>query len=182
MTRAFLLSMLLFLLATSHNFAQDGRRIQGPVIQEYGTTFAVEDPDFEINPKKKFKLVFDVHDTADDPASVNPMLNTLARFINMHAHAGVPLKNIQVAGVIHNKASKDALNNEAYRRQYGVDNPNIPLMEALEAAGAEIYICGQSINARKIDPDHLAAPVQTALSAMTVLVSLQAEGYAVIRF
>ncbi|MEM6377015.1 MAG: DsrE family protein, partial [Bacteroidota bacterium] len=72
--------------------------------------------------------------------------------------------------------------NEAYREKFGVDNPNIPLMEALEKAGAEIYMCGQSINARGIDPDRMAAPVKTALSAMTVFLSLQNEGYQLIKF
>ncbi|PHN01101.1 DsrE family protein [Flavilitoribacter nigricans] len=173
-----------FLLLLLHQpvLAQNGRRVKGPVIENYGNTFAVDNPDFKTDTKKKYKVVFDVHDSPDDPAAVNPMLNTLARFINMHANAGVPLKNLKVVGVIHNKASKDALDNETYRQKYGVDNPNIPLMEALEKAGAQIYMCGQSINARNIDPQHLAAPIQTALSAMTVFLNLQNEGYTMIRF
>lgn len=182
MIRSIQFTFLLVLFALQLSLAQNGRRVNGPVIEGYGTTFAVDNPDFKTNTKKKYKVVFDVHDTPDDPASVNQMLNTLARFINMHTHAGVPLKNLQVVGVIHNKASKDALDNETYRQKYGVDNPNIPLMEALEKAGAKIYMCGQSINARNMDPKHLAAPVKTALSAMTVLVRLQNEGYTLIRF
>lgn len=185
MTRSLLSKVYIFILLcffTQSTFAQNGRRVEGPIIQDYGTTFAVDQPDFKTNPKKKYKVVFDVYDTPEDPGSVNRMLNTLARFINMHAHAGVPLKNIKVVGVLHNKASKDALDNEAYRKRYGVDNPNIPLMKALEKAGAELYICGQSISARNINPDRLAPPLKTALSAMTVFVALQEQGYALIRF
>lgn len=165
---------------TAHG--QPGQRVIGPVIQDYGPTFSVENPDFKTDPDKIYRVVFDIHDSPEDATTVNPMINTLARFLNMHVQAGVPLANLQVAGVIHNRASKDAMNNEAYREKFGVDNPNIPLMEALQAAGAEIYMCGQSISARKLDPKRLADPVQTALSAMTVFLSLQSEGYTLIRF
>lgn len=179
-----IISTVLFLCFLTPQLAdaQNGRRIQGPVIEDYGTTFAVDNPDFKTDPDKVYKVVFDIHDSPEDPASVNPMLSTLARFLNMHVNAGVPLENLKVVGVIHNKASKDAMDNEAYRQRYDVDNPNIPLMEALEKAGAEIYMCGQSINARGINPERLAAPVKTALSAMTVFLSLQREGYTVIWF
>lgn len=182
MIKSIFVPFFVLIFSVQISLAQDVRRVSGPVIQEYGGTFAVDQPDFKTNNKMKYKVVFDVHDSPDDPAAVNPMLNTLARFINMHTHAGVPLKNLKVVGVIHNKASKDALDNETYRNKYGVDNPNIPLMEALEKAGAKIYMCGQSINARKMDPEHLAAPVKTALSAMTVFLNLQGEGYTMIRF
>lgn len=174
--------VLLIGLSYQTTFAQKNNTQKGPVILEYGSTWAMDNPDFKTDPKVKYKVVFDIHNTPDDPSAVNPMLNTLARFINMHAGAGVPLKNLKAVGVIHNKASVDAMNNEAYREKFGVDNPNIPLMEALEAAGAEIYMCGQSINARGIDPDRMAKPVKTALSAMTVFLSLQSKGYQLIRF
>jgi intracellular sulfur oxidation DsrE/DsrF family protein len=173
--------LLLFALGQNVS-AQNGNRITGPVIQEFGTTFEVKDPDFELNTDQVYKVVFDVHDTPDDPSSVNPMLGTLARFLNMHVQAGVPLENLQVVGVIHNKAARDALNNEAYREKYGVDNPNIPLMEALEEVGAKIYLCGQSMHGRGLDPERLAGPVQTALSAITVFMTLQQEGYTLIWF
>lgn len=182
MIKSIFVPFFVLVFSVQISLAQDGRRVTGPVIKDYGTTFAVDHPDFKTNLKKKYKVVFDVHDSPDDPASVNPMLNTLARFINMHAYAGVPLKNLKVVGVIHNKASKDALDNETYRKKYGVDNPNIPLMEALEKAGAKIYMCGQSINSRKMDPEHLAPPVRIALSAMTVFLNLQNEGFTMIRF
>jgi intracellular sulfur oxidation DsrE/DsrF family protein len=162
--------------------AQQGERTMGPVIKDFGPTFKIDNPDFKTDPNKEYKVVFDIHNSPEDPSAVNPMINTLARFLNMHAGAGVPLKNLKVVGVIHNKASKDAMNNEAYREKFGVDNPNIPLMEALEKAGAEFYMCGQSIYARGVDLERMAGPVKTALSAMTVFLSLQSEGYTLIRF
>ncbi|MCB0846861.1 MAG: DsrE family protein, partial [Bacteroidetes bacterium] len=89
---------------------------------------------------------------------------------------------LKVACVFHNKATWDAVNNEAYKEKYGVDNPNEPLMEALDKAGAEMYICGQSVYARGVDRERLAEPVKVGLSAMTVILSKEAEGYRLIKF
>lgn len=158
------------------------QRSAGPVIEEFGAVHRVTNPDFPLNPKKSYKAVFDIASTPEDPTKVNPQLNTLARFLNMHAQAGVPVKKLAVACAIHNLASKDALSNEAYQKRYGIDNPNLPLLKALEKAGAQIYICGQSIHSRKIERTELAAPVKLALSAMTVLISMQNKGYRLISF
>ena len=100
----------------------------------------------------------------------------------MHAQAGVPLKNLQVAGVFHNKATHDSLDNIGYRAKYGTENPNLPLLKALEEAGAKLYICGQSIGARGVDRTQVFDKVGIALSAMTVILSLQDEGYQLIKF
>lgn len=155
---------------------------KGPIIHQYGAVHRVENPDLPIDATQIYKAVFDISSTPDDPAQLNPQLNTLARFLNMHAQAGIPAENLKVACAIHNVASKDALSHEAYRQRYGIDNPNLPLLEALEKAGARIYICGQSIHSRKIDRSELATPVKLGLSAMTVLISMQNEGYRLISF
>ena len=158
------------------------QRVVGPVIENYGAVFSVENPDFSTDPNLEYKVIFDIHDSPEDPSALNPMINTMARFLNMHAQAGVPLKNLKVACVFHNKATWNAVNSEAYKEKYGVDNPNEPLMEALDKAGAEIYICGQSVYARGVDRERLAKPVKVGLSAMTVILSKEAEGYRLIKF
>lgn len=173
-----IISGLLLLFAPSVT----AQRSAGPIIQDFGAVHKVENPDYQLDVTQTYKVVFDIMKTPDAPGQLNPSLNTLARFLNMHAQAGVPAENLKVACAIHNLASKDALNNEAYRKRYGMDNPNLPLLKALEKAGAEIYICGQSIHSRKIDPSELAAPVKLALSAMTILISKQNEGFRLIAF
>ncbi|MEN0004585.1 MAG: DsrE family protein [Bacteroidota bacterium] len=172
-----LLSSLLFALST---FAQE--RSTGPIIESQGAVFAVPSPDFKTNPDQVYKVVFDIYNTPDDPTKVNPQLNTLARFLNMHAQAGVPLKNLKVAGVFHNKASFDVLTDAGYQEKHGVENPNTPLLKELKAAGAQLYICGQSVYSRGVDREQMAESVQVGLSAMTVILSLQAEGYTLIKF
>lgn len=178
-----LLLILAFqLFANGLLWAQFNQAEYGPVIEHFGPTFSLDNPDFQLNLDQEYKLVFDIHNSPEDPSQVNPMIETLARFLNMHAKAGVPVEHLKVVGVIHNRASKDAMNNAYYQETYGVDNPNIPLLEALEKAGAKIYMCGQSIHARQVNPERLASPVKTALSAMTVFVTLQGQGYQLIRF
>ena len=174
---SFFLVTLCFLSITN---AQ--QKIQGPIVEGFGDTYAVSNPDFEFDTTKIYKVLFDIHAGSNDPTKISPQLNTLARFMNMHVQAGVPRENIHLAGVIHNKASKDAMNNEAYREKYGVDNPNIPLIKALDDAGIDIYMCGQSVYARGIDRGRLADPVKVGLSTMSIIISLEKEGYTLIRF
>lgn len=172
--------LCLFLIPASNLKAQE--RVQGPLIQEYGEVFAVPEPDFPTDPGFVYKVVFDIAIGEEDPAQLNKRINTLARFLNMHAQAGVPPENLQVACVIHGTAARDVLKSEVYRERYGVDNPNEPLLEALAEAGAQMYLCGQSAFARNIPLDKKTEAVGLALSAMTVLIRLQGEGYRMISF
>ena len=55
-------------------------RQTGPIIQDFGPVFSVENPGFITDTTKVYKVIFDIHGTPDDPTKVNPMLNTLARF------------------------------------------------------------------------------------------------------
>ncbi len=174
--------VILFLSFAATSDAQESIRQTGLIINDFGPTFSVENPDFITDTTKIYKVVFDIHNTPDDPTKVNPMLNTLARFLNMHAQAGVPLENMKVAGVFHNKATHDVLGNLGYEEKYGVKNPNLALLAALDKAGAKLYICGQSIGARGVDRTQIHDSVGVALSAMTVILSLQSEGYQLIKF
>mgnify|MGYP001827074541 FL=1 len=42
----------------------------------------------------------------------------------------------------------------------------------------KLYVCGQSLGFRGLDKSVLAGPVKVGLSAMTLLVTLQSDGYA----
>lgn len=154
---------------------------RGPMIEGYGPVFAVPDADFAPT-DMQYRLVFDVVQTAEEPDQVNRRIETLARFLNMHAAAGVPAENMSLALVVHGSAGKDLLDHAGYKARYGVDNPNVPLLEALAGAGVEIYICGQTAYSRGLPKSELAEPVQMALSAMTALAAYQAKGYGLIAF
>ena len=157
-------------------------RIDGPLIQGYGATFEVPNQDFNIDTSQNFYAVFDIAKTGNDVNSMNSLVGTIARFLNMHAHAGIPKKNLKVAAVFHNLATKDALTHEAYQAQYGVNNPNLDLIQVLKESGVEFFICGQSMQARGVSETDLNPNIQIALSALTILIDYQRRGYQLISF
>lgn len=183
MLKKYLLLLVLLMLFNLDSYAQtDGIRTKGPIIHDFGAIFSVSNPDFQTDTNLVYKVVFDIHNSPEDPAKLNPSINTLARFLNMHAQAGVPLKNLQIAGIFHNKATKDAMNSALYKEKYGIDNPNEQLLQALEEAGVDLYICGQSIAARGYKRHNLSPPIKVGLSAMTIILNLKEKGYTLIKF
>lgn len=180
--RFFLAHPLLLLIVLSNGLAFSQIRKAGPVIENYGAVWEVEDQDFSTDPDVNYKAVFDVMSSPESHAAVNPSIETVARYLNMHAQNGVPRDHIKAALIIHNKASKDIMNQEAYRERYGVENPNHDLIKALAQAGVEIVFCGQSSHSREIGKEKIIAEVQLSLSAMTALIQLQDRGYRLIKF
>lgn len=174
--------VLVALVATFLPCATDaGEATTGPVIEGYGPVHDVEKPVHAADPKH-LRAVFDVATAAEDPAEPNRGIVTVARFLNMHARAGYPKHRVRAALVLHAGATEAALSHEAYRRRHGRDNPDLELISKLRAAGVRVFLCGQSAANRGIERAEIASDVDVALSAMTVLVQLQAEGYALIAF
>ncbi len=155
-------------------------RVEGPVIDGFGATYPLEALDVPPPTDQPYRLLFDISTSPDAPDAVSTQLNTVARFLNMHARAGVPPEQMQLAVVLHGTAGKYALDRDAYRAQYDVDNTNLALLEALHAAGVDVYLCGQTAMHRGLPPDELAPAVDLALSALTVIATLDAEGYTVV--
>lgn len=176
------LALAAALLAIPPGLAAQTVPTPGPVIEDFGPVYDLPDPDVTAPTDEVLRVVFDVAQAAPEPGRVNPRLETLARYLNMHARAGVPRENMKLALVVHGGASWEVVEDAAYREQFGMDNPNLPLLEALDAFGVELLICGQSQSSRGIGKDQLAPPVKQALSAMTALVDLQGRGYQLIAF
>lgn len=151
--------------------------VEGPVIHGYGATFPVPDPGLETPRDARYRVVFDVAQSSATPGDVNPHLNTVARFLNMHVRAGVPRENLDVAVVLHGSAAKDALRDGPFRERFGAENRNLGLVEALADAGVRFYMCGQSAASRGLHREELAEPVVMALSAMTAMWTLKERGY-----
>ncbi len=161
----------------------------GPVIMSGGAVFDVPDATFVTPLASDFKVVFEIArgvtdatspagaNAADSLTPPNEQLNTVARFLNMHARAGVPRERVKLAAVVHGTAGKDLLDDETYRARYGTANPSAPLIRELLAAGVRIILCGQTAAGRNVPRDRLIPGVQVALSAMTAMAVLQSDGY-----
>jgi intracellular sulfur oxidation DsrE/DsrF family protein len=148
----------------------------GPVFTEYGPVADV-DADMELPADTELKVAFDLSEKAAT-GELNRGLQSAARFINMHARAGVPEDRISVALVVHGAAGNDLLHDAAYGERYsGAANVNLPLIAALLEHGVDIYICGQSAAGMGIAKEDLAPGIKVALSAMTAHALLQQQGY-----
>lgn len=169
-------------LAFAKAYSQKIEPTSGTMIPHYGNTFEVPNPEFKTDTTAVFRLVFDIAKAPEDPSQLNPYLNTLARFLNMHEKAGVPTANLHVRAAIHGQASYGVLKNEFYKEKFGVDNPNLALLTALDQAGVELVLCGQTAGSRDISAARRLEVIDVALSAMTVLSQSQMEGYSLIAF
>lgn len=150
----------------------------GPVVDGFGPVYDIEDPDV-VTPAGPLRAIFDVTESGSAPGELNRRIESVARFLNMHARAGVDPDDLHVVLILHGGAGKDALSDAGYGARHGMANPNLPLLEALAEAGVDVVLCGQTMSARGFGRNELAAPVKVALSAMTAMLLYQARGYGI---
>ena len=171
-----LLLPLAVLLIPAAAQAQESKFQPGTVLSEFGKIAPVQ-TDFKIPRGTKFKVLYDIVDGAE-PGALNRKLNTPARFLNMHAAAGVREKNMKLAVVIHGKASLDVASAKAYGAAYeGAENGNVEIIKALIEQGVRVILCGQSAAYYGVGHEDMLPGVEMALSAMTAHAILQQEGY-----
>jgi intracellular sulfur oxidation DsrE/DsrF family protein len=171
----------LLLLCLSFQLSASGPTT-GPLIKNYGPVFAVPDGSFNLLSNQDYKILMDIGKGPDDPAELNRRIESAARFLNLHARNGIKPKNLKLAIVLHGSAVHAALNDEAYEEHFLVENANKKLIVELKNAGVDVYICGQSAAYNGYAPQELLAEITMAVSAMTVHVRLQQEGYQAILF
>jgi intracellular sulfur oxidation DsrE/DsrF family protein len=147
-----------------------------PLIMGYGGIAA--QPDAVEPPRRGAKIVFDI--TADSkPDEVQRGIETVARYLNLNAEAGLAPSDVKLALVLHGGATRCALNDEAYARATGAPaNPNLKLLRELRKHGVELFVCGQSLARNKFPSRDVAKELTIAVSAMTVNVNKQLDGYA----
>jgi intracellular sulfur oxidation DsrE/DsrF family protein len=130
------------------------------------------------DPKLMYKVVFDLAPAAKTPSEINPGLLTVGRFVNTLAKYGVPQEHRKFIVVFHRGSTPAILTNEEYKkRNNGVDNPNIKIMEQLHKAGVDFRVCGQSVTFNHIDPKTIQPIVELDLWAGITILNLTARGY-----
>lgn len=169
---------VLCLLAVTTGFAQQ----KGLIIEDYGTVQRVENPDLELDKDKEYKAIFDIYTDSPDKDKTNPLLKTVARYLQIHQQYGVPKENLKVAVIMHGVATKNVLNDKAYEKLYATENPNSELIKILKDADVDLYVCGQSYAGKGYDDVDKLPEVKMALSALTALVWFQTGGYQTINF
>lgn len=162
--------------------AQTTAATTGPVIEGYGAAYEINNADLFLNQDQDYKVIFDIYTDNSKEGDINPLINTVARFLNMHAKQGLPLKNMKIAVILHGKATKSALSDKAFMEKYQTVNPNTALIEALNNANVEIFVCGQSFLSSNYTFEELSTNIKMSLSALTALVEYQSNGYQIINF
>ncbi len=181
MMQKFLLLLVIVSAIPTHIQSQENR-IEGEIIKDFGQTFPVSNPEVTTDTGATLKVIFDVAKSSEDKSLPNKNIVTAARFLNMHANQGMSLDQLKVAITIHGSAWQDVLNNATYKEKFGVDNPNLKLINQLNAAGVDVIICGQTAAYRNMPRENVNKNVKFALSAMTALLQYQNKGYHLINF
>ena len=133
---------------------------------------------YQPNPANTYKVVFGLTKGSDKPGQVNPALERVARTVNLYASAGVPLDHLKFVAVAYGAATPLVLDDEHYKAQFGVANPNLAVIAQLRKAGVDVAVCGQAMAEHHFADAWIAKDVTLSLSALTTITELQQQGYA----
>lgn len=164
----------LFLLLPTFCFAQ---RYQYPSVQGYG---AVVNYDGVSLPSEGAKIVIDMTQAIPTGQGHSQSMDRVARLINLYGLGGVSPGQLEIVVVVHSAAYETILSNDAYRKRFRKDNPNLDALNTLTEAGVKFMVCGQSMHARKVALEEINPNVKLAISAITTLVEHQQQGFSLL--
>jgi len=174
--------LLFAIIACTFLVEASAQKTVRPFITGYGDVFEVAATKEVVNKKGKYKILVDIISPAANAKEISEHFENIARIANLHVAAGVKPENLSVMAVVHGPAVSFILNNETFKQKYGVDNPNQPLFTALKAAGIPLYVCGQTLFKRKVDPSTLAPEFDIVQSAVTTITTYAPQGYTVLKY
>jgi len=148
-----------------------------PLIKGYGGVHPRPDLLADLPAGREYKVIADVVHGSTDHAHVAGALERLARLQNLFAYVGVPREHVQIAAVIEGQAGWAILTNEAYRKRFKVDNPNLELLGELRRSGVQLMTCAQALAENDISDSDVSPDVRVTLSALADFVSYEAQGY-----
>lgn len=148
-----------------------------PAIAGYGQMHFLPQGAYRPDPSRTYRVVFTLSRGPQKPSEVNPSLDHVARAVNLYAAAGVPLSHLKFVAIAAGPATPLALDDEHYKKAFGVPNPNLPLIAALRHAGVDIAVCGQAVAEHDYQYEWLDHSVTLALSALTTVTTLEERGY-----
>ena len=149
-----------------------------PTINGAGKIHPLPQAAYQPDAKAIYKVVFGLTKGSDKPDQPNPGLERVARTVNLYVNAGVPLKHLHFVAVASGDATAIALNDAQYTKQFGVANPNLPIIAQMKKAGVDVAVCGQAVAEHNYDYAWIDSHVTLALSALTTVTELQQKGYA----
>ncbi|MCC6509503.1 MAG: DsrE family protein, partial [Pirellulaceae bacterium] len=147
-----------------------------PVIPKHGAVVRL--PNAAHQPRAGTKVLIDVT-RGSEPGELNAALEKVAKYLNIYAGGGKEPTQGLFAVVFHGDATLVVLNDDAYSARFKTKgNPTLDLLHQLHEQGVELFVCGQTLISKEAKPEEVAVFIDTAVSALTVVVNLQADGYA----
>lgn len=125
----------------------------------------------------RYRVIFTVSRSVEEPTKVNPSLDRVARFVNLVGSQGIAPAAGDIQVIVFGPATPLVLTDEAYRARFGTNNPNLPLVRELNKVGVRVHVCGQALHAQKIAAAAASPEVVTDLSAMTTIATLELKGW-----
>lgn len=174
-----LCTIVLILFCVQLSFAQTP---QYPLVKGFGGIYEIPEATERPDGTLEYKILVDLTSSAEDPKQISRFVDNVARLMNLHGLAGVTQDRIKVKVVVHGGAVFSILSNEQYQQRYQVDNPNLPVLDALKEAGADIMVCGQSLMVRKLAKEDLWSGIKIAHSALTTITTYVPQGYTYLKF
>jgi intracellular sulfur oxidation DsrE/DsrF family protein len=148
-----------------------------PAIEGYGKVHPLPKAAYQPDSKATYKVVFAMTAASKTPEEVNPAIERVARAVNLYASAGVPLNHLKFVAVAYGAATSIALDDAHYKSDYGMTNPNLAVIARLRKAGVDVAVCGQAVLEHKYQYEWVDPSVTVALSALTTITTLEAQGY-----
>lgn len=151
---------------------------QNPVIKDAGAMHPLPNAAYQPDKTAIYKALFSITHESKNPKEINDGLDHVARAVNVFVSAGVPLDHLKFVVIIHGGATPIVLDNAHYKKQFGVDNPNLKVLSELKTAGVELAVCGQAVAGEDYAYSWVNPDVEIALSALSTIIILQHDGYA----
>lgn len=174
--------LLVLALAGMTHFAQAATPATSPApaITTHGNAIVLPNATHQPDPNVRQRAVFNLTVAPASPDATDPGLERVARALNLFTASGVPPTQIDFVVLLSGGATDSALDDPAYRARHSVANPNLGLIAQLSAAGVQLFVCGQALHARQLGGNSLAPGIGVSLSALTSVIQLQQQGYALV--
>ena len=135
-----------------------------------------EKPDPTITYKLLMEDIFPIKDSLS-AKEINGGMAEIGRIINLHVASGIPKNKLDVVVVVHGQALYALYTHSSYQKKYGINNPNIAMLDQLIKNGVRFIACGQAMQFFDVQKQDLDPRVRVSLTAQTVLSHYQLKGY-----
>jgi intracellular sulfur oxidation DsrE/DsrF family protein len=154
-----------------------------PLIEGTDPYIAVPNAKLVAGNERQWHAIFEAKRGAEKMVELVPAINMAgSELATLHEH-GVRRRNVDFVIILHTTAADVAvLKNEAYRAQFGVDNPNLPVLQRLRDAGVHVYVCGQQLTADNVPLGNVDPSVDIAEDGLIAVMMFEGQGYAHLTF